>query len=78
MATVANLGDAGDFSVIDPPLTKQNRSNAGDPNGSLTPIFSGEIVLDTTNKKLWQAQTLLNSGWVEIFIGTYQGGSDVI
>lgn len=70
MATVADLAGIG---TLDPPLTKQNRTNAGDPNGTLTPQFSGEIILDTTGKKLWQAQTLLNSGWVEFAAATYTG-----
>jgi hypothetical protein len=73
MATVANLGDAGDFSVVDPHLCDPNRVTGADPNGALTPAFAGEIVLDTTNKKLWQAQDLTNTHWVEFRTGMYTG-----
>ncbi|MCI0557525.1 MAG: hypothetical protein MN733_03440 [Nitrososphaera sp.] len=69
MPTVVNKAEPG--TPLDKPLTKHNRTNAGDPNGSLTPQYSGEIVLDTTNKKLWQAQTLLNTDWVTFNVGPY-------
>lgn len=64
MAIVANLRDGGSVAV-DRRYTTPNRSNAGDPNGSVTPGYQGEIILDTTTKKLWKAQTLLNTGWTE-------------
>lgn len=64
MAIVVNKALGG--GPIDPPLCTHNRSNAGEPNGALTPAFVGEIVLDTTNNRRWQAKTLLNSGWVAI------------
>lgn len=63
MAIVAD--SSGNNPYIDKPLTKHNRVNAGDPNGALTPQYSGEIILDSTNKKLWQAQSIANSTWVE-------------
>lgn len=71
MPTVANKADS--LSVLDKPLTSYNRTNGGDPSGSLTPEYNGEIVLDTTNKKLWQAQGVANTTWVEFFPGTYVG-----
>ena len=64
MATVVDR--AGQAPTLDKTLVDPNRFNAGDPNGVLTPQFSGEIILDTTNKKLWQAQTLNNAHWVPI------------
>lgn len=63
MAIVANKAGT---TPIDPPLCTHNRSNAGEPNGALTPAFVGEIVLDTTNNRRWKARTLLNSGWTPI------------
>lgn len=62
MATVVNTGDVA--LGIDDPHHTYNRQNAGDPNASLTPEFTGEIVLDTTNKKLWIARDLTNDSWV--------------
>lgn len=64
MATVANKAAVG--GITDAPLRTHNRSNAGEPNGVVTPAFVGEIVLDTTNNRRWQAKTLANSGWVAI------------
>jgi hypothetical protein len=67
MAIVADLsGNSGQSGAQDKSYCTQNRSNAGDPNGSLTPQYTGEIVLDTTNKKRWVARSLLNTGWVSV------------
>jgi hypothetical protein len=68
MPTVRNLGDP--TGAVDKPLTSANRSNAGNPNGSLTPQFSGEIIHDTTNQVLWQAQGLTNALWTLYSPGT--------
>lgn len=43
-----------------------NRTNAGEPNGSLTPQYAGEIVLDTTGNALWVAITTANNSWVAL------------
>jgi hypothetical protein len=64
MATVRNLGNA--FEPLDPPLCLQNRTNAGEPNGSIVPQFSGEIILDTTNNNLWKAVGVANNTWVAL------------
>lgn len=65
MAIVRNKGrpfsNAPDATYCGP-----NRNNAGEPNGSLTPAFSGEIVLDTTGNCLWKAMTLSNTSWVAL------------
>lgn len=64
MAIVKNLADPtvdADKSFCSP-----NRTNAGEPNGSLTPAFAGEIILDTTNNCLWKAITPANDSWVAI------------
>lgn len=68
MATVANKDGgwvAGANRTTDYTLVSANRENGGDPNGVLTPLFSGEIILDTSTKKLWQAQDQTNDSWVE-------------
>jgi len=62
---MAIVTDRAGVATLDKPLTSENRSNAGTPLASVTPQYAGEIILDTTNGKLYQAQTLLNSGWVE-------------
>lgn len=62
MAIVANLADTQ--FPIDKPLTTHNRSNAGTPNGVLTPEFVGEIVFDSTNKVRWRAIGAANSEWI--------------
>ena len=68
MATVVNKGEP--FDPIDPALTKHNRVTATAPNAALMPLFSGEIVLDTTSKQLWQAQRAgFNDSWVPYQIG---------
>jgi hypothetical protein len=41
-----------------------NRVIAGDPNATLTPLFVGEIVLDTLSKSLWYALRSDNASWV--------------
>jgi hypothetical protein len=46
-----------------PPLTTPNRSNAGTPNGAITPEFVGEIIFDTTNKVRWKATGAANTDW---------------
>jgi hypothetical protein len=63
MAIVPNLGVPG---PVDKSWCYQNRTNAGEPNGSLTPQFAGEIVLDTTNNALWKAVGTLSNTWVTL------------
>lgn len=64
MAIVPNLARNTDF--VDQPFCSPNRVNAGNPNGSLTPIFNGELVDDTTNGRLWKAIGLTNTSWVAL------------
>lgn len=65
MATVPNLAALGSsIFPVDPPLCSPNRSVAGEPNTLLTPLFVGEIALDTTNNAMWRAVGLANNTWV--------------
>lgn len=64
MAIVANKAHMTQF--VDQPFCSPNRSNVGEPNGVLTPQYSGEIVLDTTNNCMWKAMTVANNSWVAI------------
>lgn len=63
MAIVRNGDGQG---PTDKSFTSYNRTNAGEPNGTLTPQFSGEIVLDTTNNALWKAEGLASNTWVAL------------
>lgn len=51
------------------PLGKQafdspSRVVDAEPNGSITPLYAGEMVLDTTNNTLWKAVSMTNTSWV--------------
>jgi hypothetical protein len=61
MAIVHNLRAYGSYSP-DVSFCSPNRTNAGEPNGSITPQFAGEIILDTTNNCLWKADPLPSAG----------------
>jgi hypothetical protein len=63
MAIVPNLAGT---TPTDKSWCYQNRTNAGEPNGSLTPQYAGEIVLDTTNNALWKATGVANNTWVTL------------
>ena len=63
MAIVADLSGNNE---IDKPWTTYNRTNAGEPNGSITPQYAGEIILDTTNNALWKAMGIANTTWVAL------------
>jgi hypothetical protein len=64
MAIVQDLAHPGE--VPDRPYCTHNRELSGEPNGTLTPEYSGEIVLDVTNNALWIAVDLTNDGWVTL------------
>ena len=63
---MAIVADKSGNNPLDKSFTKYNRTNAGEPNGSVTPQFAGEIVLDTTNNVLWKAMGIANSAWVAL------------
>lgn len=56
--------DLSGNNPLDKSFDAYNRSNAGEPNGSVTPQYAGEIVLDTTNNALWEAVGTANNSWV--------------
>lgn len=62
MATVLDLSGNNPLEVRK--FSAFSRTNAGEPNGSLTPLYGGEIVLDTTNNALWEAVGTTNAQWV--------------
>lgn len=68
MAIVPNLAHNTNF--VDQPFCSPNRPNAGEPNGTVTPQYNGEIIEDTTNNCLWKAMYPLagvtNTCWVAL------------
>ncbi|HEY6019543.1 MAG TPA: hypothetical protein VIY48_06470 [Candidatus Paceibacterota bacterium] len=64
MAIVANLARVSD--PVDPAYCTYNRTLAGEPNGSTTPLFVDEMILDTTRNILWKALSLSNNSWVAL------------
>lgn len=67
MPIVADLsGNSGQSGPQDKPFATYNRTSAAAPDGVLTPQFSGEIVLDTTNAVLWKAMGTANNTWVAL------------
>jgi hypothetical protein len=62
MSIVPDLARPGD--VVDPPLSSPNRRVADAPATlSLVPLFSGEIVQNTSNGDLWFAAGLTATAW---------------
>jgi hypothetical protein len=64
MAIVPNRGNP--FEPIDPSYCTHTRSTAGTPNGTIVPLFAGEIFFDTTNKVRWRAIGKTNADWVPV------------
>lgn len=67
MATVINRDGGGIKGVpsgVDRHFARANRNNAGSPVGSVVPQYTGEIVLDTTNRVLWIATGTANTNWM--------------
>ena len=64
MAIVANTGNV--FEPTDKSFKTYSATNAGSPNGSVTPAFAGQRLLDTTNQALWEAKGTANTSWVLI------------
>lgn len=60
---MAIVADKSEVNPTDKSFCTYNRTNAGTPNGSLTPQFVGEIVWDTTNKVRWKAVSTSSADW---------------
>jgi hypothetical protein len=77
MPIVPNLADTGPYAMdnvgahgTDRKLASPNRKNAGTPYGSLTPQYSGEMVLDTVNQQLYVGGASTdNTAWTPVFRG---------
>lgn len=66
MAIVANKAIV---AALDVPYCTPNRSGGADPNGVVTPQYAGELYLDTAGKKIWMANSLVNTSWVTYNVG---------
>lgn len=65
MATVANKGLAG--GIVDGKLSSPNRIVAATPVATTTPLYSGEIVNDTTSEKSYRATGTTSADWELIY-----------
>jgi hypothetical protein len=63
---MAIVADRSGINPTDKSYCLHNRTNAGEPNGSLTPQYGGEIVLDTTNNCYWKAMGITTTSWVAL------------
>jgi hypothetical protein len=63
---MARVADLSGNNPTDKSFDYPNRENAGEPNGSVTPQYAGEIILDTTNNTLWKAVDASNDSWVTL------------
>lgn len=78
MAIVPNLAGTGPYNMdsnggavgTDKRLSSPNRKNAGTPVGTLTPMYTGEMVFDTVNLQMYVGQSVTdNTAWVPVFVG---------
>ena len=66
MATVMDKSGNAPRTGVDISFSKANRTNAGTPVGSLTPVIAGELVYDTTNGVMYRStNTAANTSWVK-------------
>lgn len=63
MATVVNKGT---YTPVDKKYATPNRTNAGTPVSSLTPLYTNELVLDTTNNVYYRANGTTNTSWLPV------------
>lgn len=60
---MAIVVDKSGNSPLDVPYSSPNRKNAGTPLATLTPLYSGEVVQDTTTGAIWYATGLTSADW---------------
>ena len=66
MAIVADKSGNNPFP-LDNRLTSPSATLAASPVSSRTPTFVGEIVVDSTNGKTWQAYGTGNTEWEVVY-----------
>ena len=60
MAIVLNKGMS---TPVDKKYATPNRTNAGSPVGSLTPLYPNELVFDITNTRYYKVILITNNDW---------------
>lgn len=60
MATVVEKSKR---TPVDKKFAEPNRKNSGTPIGTLTPLYKGEMVIDSTTGTIYYALGLTNSDW---------------
>jgi len=50
--------------AIDQRLSSPNRTVTQDPNGAVTPGYTGEIVVDTVNEITYRSRGTANTDWI--------------
>ena len=60
MAIVPNKGMS---TPVDKKYATPNRTNAGAPVGSLTPLYPNELVFDSTNTRYYKGIGRTNNDW---------------
>ncbi|CAB4163625.1 hypothetical protein UFOVP810_37 [uncultured Caudovirales phage] len=71
MAIVPDLSENFPNSLLtgtDTKLSSVNRQNAGTPISVLTPLYSGELVLDTLQSQLYMGTGTANTSWVPVHV----------
>ena len=69
MAIVADAsGNSPIGTAVESPLGSPNRNLSATPIGSTIPLFSGEIVVDTTNEQAYRATGTTNADWTPIIL----------
>lgn len=71
MAIIVNKDNSGIIANgatanIDRPYSSPNRKQAGTPLATTTPLYSGEIIQDTTAGTLWYALGLTSADWISV------------
>lgn len=64
MAIVPNK--ASEVVARDASYCTPNREHSGNPNGTITPLYAGERLLDTSGNLLWEALGIGNDSWVSL------------
>lgn len=60
---MAIVADKSGNAPLDKKFSDYNRTNAGTPVGTLVPMYTNELVLDTTNRQMWRAIGTTNNDW---------------
>ena len=60
---MAIVAEKSKNTPVDKKLNTPNRTISGSPTYSITPLYTGEIVQDTTTGSLWYALSLAIDSW---------------